>query len=275
MIVMSAPDLRRRRDRAHGRGSPAAGVRARRAGPGGVLVRQPGHARQHRGHGAQHPLPAEVGRRPATAVAGVGLNSVAGGIVHAGAAGRLLRLVRERAWGARSSCRRAARCSWSSPWLLALLGAVMLTRWGRRKVLAPVVKGVRSSASNLRQVAKSPAKLAHAVRRLADDDARLHLRVRRRGGGASAATSALAKIGAVFLGARPSRPPPPRPGGLGALEAALVAGPHRRRHGRRARGVHRAHLPPGDLLAAGAARDGSAWNVMQRASSYLSEAVHV
>ena len=43
--------------------------------------------------------------------------------------------------------------------LLALLGVTLLTRWGRRKVLGPVVRAVRSSATNLRKVSKSPVKL--------------------------------------------------------------------------------------------------------------------
>ena len=100
----------------------------------------------------------------------------------------------------------------------------MVTRWGRRKVLAPVVKGVRSSATNLRKVAKSPVKLTHAVRRLADDDARLRLRVRRRRWRRSAGGLSVPKIGAVFLGASALAAAAPTPGGLGAIEAALVAG---------------------------------------------------
>jgi hypothetical protein len=40
--------------------------------------------------------------------------------------------------------------------LVAVVGAVIATRWGRRVVLSRVVSGVRSALGNLRQVARSP-----------------------------------------------------------------------------------------------------------------------
>ena len=104
-----------------------------------------------------------------------------------------------------------------------MFGVALATRWGRRKVLQPLVKGLRSSAANLGKVAQSPAKLGMLL------------------GGSLLTTLAyvcafaasvqafgghlgVAKIGAVFLGASAIAAAAPTPGGLGALEAALVAG---------------------------------------------------
>jgi uncharacterized protein (TIRG00374 family) len=159
---------------------------------------------------------------PATAVAGVGLNSVAGGIVH------LVMLVIFFIWSG-SALGRAFKLPSGSKVLvvialvLAAFGVVMVTRWGRRKVLAPVVKGLRASATNLRKVSKSPVKLGmlfggSLLTTLAYVCA-FAASIQAFGGNLS-----VAKIGAVFLGASAIAAAAPTPGGLGALEAALVAG---------------------------------------------------
>ena len=47
--------------------------------------------------------------------------------------------------------------------LAAIVGLLLATRWGRRKALTPVIRGVRDGARSLRQVARNPAKLALLV----------------------------------------------------------------------------------------------------------------
>jgi undecaprenyl-diphosphatase len=159
---------------------------------------------------------------PATAVAGVGLNSVAGGIVH------VVPLVVFFVWSG-SALGRAFKVPSGSKaliavaLLLALLGATLLTRWGRRKVLGPVVRAVRSSATNLRKVSKSPVKLTM----LFGGSVLVTFAYICAFGGSVAAfggSLSVPKIGAVFLGASAVAAAAPTPGGLGALEAALVAG---------------------------------------------------
>ena len=59
-----------------------------------------------------------------------------------------------------------------------------------------------------------------------------------------------AEVGAVYLGASLIAAAAPTPGGLGALEAALVAGLHRRRRRALDRRRRRAELPPAHVLAA-------------------------
>jgi glycosyltransferase 2 family protein len=104
-----------------------------------------------------------------------------------------------------------------------VVGVVLLTKWGRQTVVRSLVKGVRSSVANLAQVAKSPIKLALLFGgsmgvTLAYIGA-LVTSVEAFGGGI-----ALAKIGAVYLAASALAAAAPTPGGLGAIEAALVAG---------------------------------------------------
>lgn len=157
----------------------------------------------------------------ATAVAAVGVNSLAGGVVH------LVLIIAFFAWS-KSELGKAFKLPSSSlllisvPVLLAIVGAVLWTKWGRRKLLRPLVDGVRSAMVSLRTLAQKPSKLAMLF------------------GGSTAVTFAyifafwfsvravgghidLAEAGAVFLGASALAAPSPTPGNLGALEAALVA----------------------------------------------------
>ena len=102
-------------------------------------------------------------------------------------------------------------------------GALFLTRWGRKTVFARWRRGLRSAGTNLAQVAKSPAKLAmlfggSAGVTLAYIGA-LTMAVNAFDGGIP-----IAKIGAVYLAASALAAATPTPGGLGAIEAALVAG---------------------------------------------------
>ncbi len=105
----------------------------------------------------------------------------------------------------------------------ALTGIVLATRRGRRFAMTRLLPGLRSAAVSLRTVAASPLKLTL----LAGGSALITLAyigglaasVQAFGGGAG-----ITEIGAVYLGAALIAAASPTPGGLGAIEAALVAG---------------------------------------------------
>jgi undecaprenyl-diphosphatase len=157
-----------------------------------------------------------------TAVASVALNSVVGGIVH------VVLLVIFVTWSGNNLGDSFALPS-SSKLLLglavlaAIVGALVATRWGRRKLLRPLLKGIRSAMANLLTIAQSPAKLlmlfgGSAGVTIAYVGA-LAASVNAFGGGV-----AFAQIGAVYLAASALAAAAPTPGGLGAIEAAFVAG---------------------------------------------------
>ena len=163
-----------------------------------------------------------AGVEPAVAVAGVGLNSLAGGIVH------LFLMVVCFSW-AGNSLGSAFHLPSSSKLLVALavlaaiVGLLMATRWGRRKVISKLVRGLRSSMAAFRHIAQKPTKVAllfggSMAVTLAYIFA-FNASVAAFGGGISEA-----KLGAVFLGASALAAASPTPGNLGALEAAMVAG---------------------------------------------------
>jgi len=105
----------------------------------------------------------------------------------------------------------------------ALAGIVLATRRGRRLAKTRLLPGLRSAAVSLRTVAASPVKLTL----LAGGSALITLAYI---GGLAASVQAfggragIAEIGAVYLGAAVIAAASPTPGGLGAIEAALVAG---------------------------------------------------
>ena len=107
--------------------------------------------------------------------------------------------------------------------VLALVGIVLATRKGRRLVRKHVLRWLRQSWASLRTLARSPMKLAALF------------------GGSAGVTLAyvaslfaavlafdsdlsFAQVGAVYLGSSIIAAAAPTPGGLGAMEAALVAG---------------------------------------------------
>jgi glycosyltransferase 2 family protein len=107
--------------------------------------------------------------------------------------------------------------------IIAVIGAVLATRPGRRWTRKQLIPGVRSAAGSLRQAAASPVKLAllfggSALITLAYIAA-LDASVQAFGGGPG-----LIVLGAVYLAAAALAAAAPTPGGLGAIEAALVAG---------------------------------------------------
>lgn len=157
-----------------------------------------------------------------TAVAAVGLNSVAGAVVHVALIPIFF------LWAGSSLAQSFSLPSGSKilvviAALAALAGAVVLTRWGRRTLLVPLRRGIHSSIVNLRDVAKSPGKLAllfgGSLLVTLAYIAALGAAVKAFGGDLSIPT-----VGAVYLGASAVASAAPTPGNLGALEATLVAG---------------------------------------------------
>ena len=105
----------------------------------------------------------------------------------------------------------------------ALAGIVLATRRGRRLAKTRLLPGLRSAAASLRAVAVSPVKLTLLV----GGSALITLAYI---GGLAASVQAfgghagITEIGAIYLGAAVIAAASPTPGGLGAIEAALVAG---------------------------------------------------
>ena len=162
------------------------------------------------------------GVEPAAGVAAVGLSALAGAIVHG------ILLVFFFAAASRSLTHAFKLPSASKLLLIlavlaALIGLLLATRRGRRFAATRVLKALRSASASLRRVAASPVKLAlllggSALVTLAYVGG-LAASVQAFGGGAG-----LAAIGAVYMAASAIAAASPTPGGLGAIEAALVAG---------------------------------------------------
>ncbi len=163
----------------------------------------------------------KAGVDPADAVTGVGLNAIAGAVVH------VILLVVFFAWagqkGTGFSVPSGSKVLVVIAIVLSLAGIAMTTRKGRTLVRTKVFTFVKRSMTSMAGVAKSPVKLSALV-----------------GGsfgvtlayvGAMAACVAafhggltIGQVGAVYLGASIIAAAAPTPGGLGALEAAVVAG---------------------------------------------------
>jgi undecaprenyl-diphosphatase len=164
----------------------------------------------------------KAGIPPAAAVAGVGLNVAAGGVVH------VVLLLAFLIWAGRSDAAEFSLPGGTTlliaiPVVLALIGIVMATRRGRSFVRARVVPSIAQSMAAIRSVARSPARVGALF------------------GGSIGVTMAyvtalacavaafdgeadFAQVGAVYLGASLLAAAAPTPGGLGAMEAGLVAG---------------------------------------------------
>jgi glycosyltransferase 2 family protein len=163
----------------------------------------------------------KAGVPSAQAVTGIGLNVVAGGIVH------LVLLFVFFAWAGRSgsgfSLPSSSRLLVVIAVVMALFGIAMATRRGRRLVSTHVVPAVKQSLASVAALSRSPRRLltlllgSMAVT-LAYIVA-LTCAANAFDGGVS-----LAEVGAVYLGASLLAAAAPTPGGLGAMEAALVAG---------------------------------------------------
>jgi len=155
-------------------------------------------------------------------VAAVGVNSLAGAIMH------LVLMVVFFTWAGRGLSRAFKLPSGSKLLLIlaivaAIVGIVLATRPGRRFAVSKLVPGLKSAAASLRRVAQNPGKMimlfgGSAVITLAYIGA-LAVSIQAFGGGPG-----IIVIGAVYLGAAAIAAAAPSPGGLGAIEAALIAG---------------------------------------------------
>jgi glycosyltransferase 2 family protein len=155
-------------------------------------------------------------------VAAVGVNSLVGAVVH------LILIVIFFTWSG-SALGKAFTLPSSSKLLailaviVAVIGIVLATRPGRRFASGKLIPGLRSAAASLKRVAQSPGKMTmlfggSALITLAYIGA-FAAAIQSFGGGPG-----IVLIGAVYLGASVLAAAAPTPGGLGAIEAALVAG---------------------------------------------------
>jgi undecaprenyl-diphosphatase len=164
----------------------------------------------------------KAGVDSAQAVTGIGMNVAAGGVAH------VVLLLAFFAWAGRSDSNAFQIPSTSRilvviAVVLAIVGLVALTRWGRRILRTHVLGFLRNSWASLVALARSPAKLALLLGGSTFITifyvCALAAAVAAFDGGLS-----FAQVGAVYLGASVIAAAAPTPGGLGAIEAALVAG---------------------------------------------------
>lgn len=165
----------------------------------------------------------KAGVEPSAGVAAVGVNSLAGALVHA------VLLVIFFAWAGRGGAGKAFKLPSSSTLLAvlavaaAVIGIVIATRQGRRFAARKLLPPLRSSLASLRKVARSPVRLTmvfggSALVTLAYVGG-LVASVEAFGGGAS-----IAKIGAVYMASAAVAAATPTPGGVGGFEAAAITG---------------------------------------------------
>jgi undecaprenyl-diphosphatase len=107
--------------------------------------------------------------------------------------------------------------------IAAVVGVVLATRPGRRLAARKLIPGLKSAAVSLKRVARNPVKMimlfgGSVLITLAYVGA-LAASVQAFGGGPG-----VILIAAVYMGAAAIAAAAPSPGGLGAIEAALVAG---------------------------------------------------
>jgi undecaprenyl-diphosphatase len=156
------------------------------------------------------------------AVAGIGLNVLAGGIVH------LLLLVMFVALAGQSGG-GAFKIPTGSKSLvivavvLVAVGVLAATRWGRRLFRTKILTFLKQSWTSIAELSRRPVKLVElfggSLAITMAYVAALAAAVAAFGGGLT-----FAEVGAVYLGASVLAAASPTPGGLGAIEAALVAG---------------------------------------------------
>ncbi len=155
-------------------------------------------------------------------IAAVGVNSLVGAVVH------LILIVVFFTWSGHGLA-KAFKLPSSSKLLLilavivAIIGIVLATRPGRRFASGKVIPGLRSAAASLQRVAQNPGKMimlfGGSVLITLAYIGGFAASVEAFGGGPS-----VVLVGAVYLGASAIAAAAPTPGGLGAIEAALVAG---------------------------------------------------
>jgi uncharacterized protein (TIRG00374 family) len=163
----------------------------------------------------------KAGVDPAEAVTGMGLNVIAGAIVH------VMLLFVFFAWAGQSTSGfkvpASSKVLVALAVLLAIAGLVMATRRGRRLAKKHLFGFIQRSRSSVVSIARSPSRLALLF-------GGSFLITMAYIGALAAAVEAFpnnvtfAEVGAVYLGSSLIAAAAPTPGGLGAMEAALVAG---------------------------------------------------
>ena len=163
----------------------------------------------------------KAGVPPAEAVTGMGLNVLAGAVVH------VVLLVVFFAWagqsGAGFSVPSSSKLLVVIAVVLAVLGIVIATRKGRHLVRKHVLGGVKRALESIGTLARSPRRLVtlfggSLIVTLA------YIVALACATNAFDAGVGIAQVGAVYLGSSILAAAAPTPGGLGAMEAALVAG---------------------------------------------------
>jgi glycosyltransferase 2 family protein len=164
----------------------------------------------------------KTGMEPSAGVAAVGVNALAGAIVH------VILLVIFLSWAGRGAGQAFKLPSGSKLLLIlailaAVIGLILVTRQGRKFAARKLLPSLRSSLASLWRVARNPVKLAL----LFGGSALVTLAYV--GGlvasvAAFGASASIAQVGAVYLVASFIAAASPTPGGLGAIEAATIAG---------------------------------------------------
>jgi undecaprenyl-diphosphatase len=164
----------------------------------------------------------KAGVPPAEAVTGIGLNVLAGGIVH------IVLLIVFFAWAGRSgdtgfSLPSSSKLLVVLTVVLALLGVIAATRWGRRVLRTHVWRNVKQALASMASTARSPRRLLALFGGSMGVTLAYILALTCATNAFDAGVS-VAQVGAVYLGSSLIAAAAPTPGGLGAMEAALVAG---------------------------------------------------
>ncbi len=227
--------------------SPAGGADA--AGPGGGVVRHARRSGQLRQPGAGGPLPAAIGGPRPRGHGG-------GGPQHGGRHGGPRACCCSGSWSgpgspACSGSRSPTPTSscWCWPCSASLVGLALLVRPLRQRILVPAVRAARTGLAQIGRVFRSPAR----VIALFGGSAALTLAYI---GGLMAAVAAFGgdltfpQVGTAYLAATAIAALAPTPGGLGAVESALIAALTGYGLGRRRRRLGGPHLPAGHVLAA-------------------------
>jgi undecaprenyl-diphosphatase len=162
------------------------------------------------------------GVEPAAGVAAVGVNAFAGAVVHLALMAIFFTLAGRRLAGA-FHLPSGSKLLLILAVVAAAAGLILATRPGRRFAVRKILPGLRSALANLRQVARRPVKITLLV----GGSALITLAYI---GGLAAAVQAFAghfgfvELGAIYLAAAALAAASPTPGGVGAIETALIGG---------------------------------------------------
>jgi uncharacterized protein (TIRG00374 family) len=163
----------------------------------------------------------KVGVPPADAVTAMGLNVLAGAIVH------IALLFVFFAWAGRTgggfSLPSSSKLLVVIAVLLAVVGVIMATRRGRRLVRTHVIRNLKQSMGAIGSIARSPTRML-ALFGGSTGVTLAYVAALACACNAFDADVSIAQVGAVYLGSSILAAAAPTPGGLGAMEAALVAG---------------------------------------------------